>query len=368
MLRKTLLACIAASTTLGCGGPEIDPQPEPSVEVGSTGAYLSTEHYSETDVVGFHFVVERVACADEAEGDFEPIVIEANVDLMAGLMPGMVEVLEQRLDAQSKHVGADLFISLAPGCYDVTAVPASHIEGDAWRASAECAAARLMEPIEVLPGETAEPPLMISQCEGDPTAQLDTPVALNRPPMLEIALEDDKFAYECSPVTVCATVADPDDDPIEVVWDQREGPAPFSMQVGPLTPIDFEGGRRIWQQCATMTNRFTGEYGYQVTAYDLGRLDGEAVRMEQLTGEDSHITTAFPLYVDWVEERRCIDEDGALVPVDESAVVERAEGCDFTTAEEYYCGEAYGAEHPDEAGFLCPDGALDIHALYPLCD
>ncbi len=366
MIRKTLLACLAATATAACAGPD-QPTDDDPANVGLSGAYLTTEHYAETDVVGFHFRVERVACPDEDEGDFEPNVMEANVDLMAGLLPGMVELLEQRLDSQSKHVGADLFISLAPGCYDVTAVPASHIDGDEWRPSAECAAARLMEPVEVLPGETAEPPLMIAQCEGDPTAQLDTPVALNRPPQLEIAIEDDKFAYECAPVTICATVADPDDDPIEVVWDQIGGVEPFSIEIGPLTLVDFEAGRRIWEQCATVTNRFTGDYAYRVTAYDLGRLDGEAVRMERLTGEDSHITTTFPLYVNWVEERRCFDEDGELVPVDESAVVERTPGCDFYSAEEYYCGDDYAENHPDEAAFLCPDGEFDAEALYPQC-
>lgn len=365
MTRKIALSCLAAATAFACGGPD---EPEPnSPEIGESGAYLSTDHYSDTDVVGFHFILERVACPGEHPGDFEDEIIEVNVDLLAGLLPGGVEILEQRLDPESKHVGADLFLSVAPGCYDVIAAPASWIDGEDWHPSEDCSVATTDEPVHVEPGMTAEPELLISQCEGDPTAQIDVPVAINLPPFLEVELEDDKFAFECSPVTVCVTVTDPDDDPIELVWEQIAGVDPFDVEIGPLTLIDFEAGRRVWQQCATVTNQFTGAYEYRVTAFDLGLLDGDYVRMELLTGEESRISTTFPLYVNWIEERRCIDEDGDAVLVDESAFVVRAEGCHYTSAEEYYCGEGYADENPEEAAFLCPDGELDESALYPQC-
>lgn len=368
MKTRIALAALLGTGTLACGTGESPVNtPDRQGTLGESGAYLSLDHYGDTDVVGFHFVIERVACDDEQPGDFEEQTIEANVDLMAGILPGMVELLEQRLDSQSKHVGSDLFVSLAPGCYEVSAAPASHIDGENWHPSEDCAVATLAEPVEVLPGETAEPPLLISQCVGDPTAQLDVPVALNQPPFLELRLEDDKFAYECSPVTVCATITDPNDDPIEVVWEQIGGEAPFDFEIGELELIDFRAGRRVWEQCATVVNQWTGEYEYRVTAYDLGVEDGQLVRMEELTGEESSITTTFPLYVNWVEERLCIDEHGDTVPVDESAVVERAPGCHYTTTEEYYCGDAFAAEHPEEASFICPNGELDEEALYPYC-
>lgn len=368
MNTRIALATLLGAGTLACTTTDNSEFTPGSPDLGQSGAYLSLDHYGETDVVGFHFVIDRVPCHGEDLDPEDDITIEANVDLQAGLMPGMVALLEQRLDSQSKHVGSDLFISLAPGCYDVTAAPASHIDGDEWHPSEDCAVARLAEPVEVIAGETAEPPLLISQCEGDPTAQLDVPVALNQPPALEIRLEDDKFAFECSPVTVCATVADPNDDPIELVWEQTGGMAPFAFETGELRLIGFEEGHRIWEQCITVTNQLTGEYEYRVTAYDLGREDGELVRMEQLTGEESSITTTFPLYVNWIEERLCINEHGEAVPVDDSAVVERTPGCEYTDAQEYYCGDDFQDAEPESAEFLCPDGELIEEALYPRCE
>lgn len=368
MKTRIALAAVLGASTLACGTADNPDYESDDPSLGQTGANLTLDHYGDTDVVGFHFVIERVACPDEDPADIDAQTIEANVDLMAGLMPGMVELLEQRLDSQSKHVGSDLFISLAPGCYDVSAAPASHIDGDAWHPSEDCAVATLDAHVEVEPGLTAEPPLMISQCVGDPTAQLDVPVALNQPPFLELRLEDDKFAYECAPVTVCATVSDPNDDPIEIDWEQIGGPDPFSVEEGELELVGFEEGHRVWEQCATVTNRWTGEYDYRVTAYDLGREDGEYVRMEEITGEASSITTTFPLYVNWVEERRCINDDGEAVLVDESARVERTPGCDYYSAEEYYCGDDFAAAEPESAAFICPEGEFDATALYPRCN
>ncbi|HHO50158.1 MAG TPA: hypothetical protein ENK18_04610, partial [Deltaproteobacteria bacterium] len=196
----SLAACGVPATELGTG------------QSGQTGASLTIDYFGDTDVVGFHFTVERVAC--DAGDSFVPETTEANVDLVDGIFPGMISLVEQVLDADSRHLGSDLFLTLEPGCYDVTATPAASIDGDDWIASADCATASA-EGIEVLGGQTTEATLL-SQCLGDPIGGLDVLVLLNHPPSFDLEI-DEKFNYECEPVNVCATISDPDDDPIEVV-------------------------------------------------------------------------------------------------------------------------------------------------------
>ena len=88
-----------------------------------TGAKLSVDYFGGSDVVGFHFSIERVAC--DASDAFSPLLIEANVDLVDGIFPGMIALVEQVYSEETRHLGADLFTALEPGCYDVTAAPAS---------------------------------------------------------------------------------------------------------------------------------------------------------------------------------------------------------------------------------------------------
>ncbi|HHO53962.1 MAG TPA: hypothetical protein ENK18_24600, partial [Deltaproteobacteria bacterium] len=190
-MNKGLLIALSA-TVVACGQSE--PVESPT-EVGETGASLTVDYFGDTDVVGFHFTVERVAC--DAGDSFVPETIEANVDLVDGIFPGMISLVEQVLDADSRHLGSDFFLTLEPGCYDVTATPAASIDGDDWVASADCATASA-EGVEVLGGQTTETTLL-SQCVGDPIGALDTLVLLNHPPSFDLEI-DEKFNYECEPV------------------------------------------------------------------------------------------------------------------------------------------------------------------------
>lgn len=352
---------VAAALSLAACGAE--------TEGDTTGANLTIDYFGDTDVVGFHVTVERVACAPGEA--FEPSVQSFDIDLLDGIMPGMVSLLEQRLHPESRHLGSDLFVTLEPGCYAIEFAPASGFGPDGFEPSADCQVARTAEgsPVVVENGRTAEPPVLVSQCAGDERGAIDTPVALNTPPVVDVEIEGNKFAYECQPLTVCATATDDNDDPIELVWNRVRGHAPFDAEVGPMEVVGFEAGRRIWRQCITITNRFVDDYDWQVTAYDLGKRNNQTVRVESLVAPaTSHFSLEFPLYVNWVEEPLCYDADGELVLAEGAAPIERAPGCQYTTTEEYYCGAMFENRSPGSRQFTCPDGVFDPTAIYPDCE
>lgn len=355
-LRMLAMAGLATTFAFGACADETTDAP-------STGANLTVDYFGDTDVVGFHFDIERVPCGP---GDaFTPFSASANVDLHDGIFPGMISLLENNpLDAKSRHLGADFFLSVEPGCYNVTATPASAFAGEAYTASSDCAAASTdpLAPIQVIAGQTTDVPMLVSQCAGSESGAIDTPVGINHPPYVTVEI-DEKFNYECEPVQVCATAHDVDDDPIEFAWDKLSGSSIFDMQVGPATVVGFEGGHRIWQQCATIVTRYTGGYDFEVTVYDLAWDAGALVRFEDLTGEDSHASLQFPIYTNWIEEPLCFDAAGDLVSADDVDIV-RAPGCSWTTTEQWYCTMADAQTQQ----LVCPGGNFDAAALYPECD
>ena len=153
---------LAALGVLGVGACH----PADQVPAGSnrTGMRLSVDYYGDTDVVGFHFSVARRACTPGEP--FEPWHATANVNLVDAIFPGMMQFISQHpLDTESNHLGADLFLSLAPGCYDVRAVPASHLDEDSFVASRDCSTA-IAEGLQVDAGKTTEA-ILLSQCVGD---------------------------------------------------------------------------------------------------------------------------------------------------------------------------------------------------------
>jgi hypothetical protein len=349
-----------------------------------TGAMLSVDYFADTDVVGFHFEIERVAC--DADDAFTPFTVTANVDLVDGIFPGMVSLVEQTYDETSRHLGSDMFVSLEAGCYDVLAAPASEIAGDAWSPSADCSSAS-QAAAAVTDGQTTEITL-ISQCAGGETGALDTLITLNHPPTIcgddgdgggeagstsggsdicdgvEI---DEKFNYECEPVNVCVTVYDPDDDPIEIVWARESGPSDFALNIGALEVIDFQDGHRIWEQCAEIVTRYTDSYDYSVTIYDLGYSGGSQVRMETLVApETSQDDLTFPIHTNWIEEPLCYDETDTLVDVPGSDGIDRYAGCSYTTSEQWYCSGAYAVD-PDIVAYICDGTTLIEENLYPEC-
>ena len=349
-LQISILA-IAALALAGCATDTAD----------STGARLSVDYFGDTDVVGFHFEVERVSC--DALDVFEPFSVSANVDLVDGIFPGMIGLVEQHLDPASRHLGSDFFVSLEPGCYDIDVVPASEIDGDDWTPSTDCGIASA-EAVEVVAGQTAEATL-ISQCIGDAIGALDTLVLLNHGPnfILEI---DEKFNYECESVEVCVTAYDVDDDPLEFEWARTSGPAEFAMNLSAPVVIGFEEGHRVWQQCTEIVTRWTASYDFEVTVYDLGYSSNQLVRIENMVEGDSHASLEFPIHTNWIEDPLCFDQAGDLVPAADS-LIERYAGCSYTTAEAYYCSGNYAVD-PAIVPYLCDGPVLIEEALYPECD
>lgn len=328
----------------------------------TTGAALSVDYFADTDVVGFHFTIERVECYPGE--DFEASTVEANVDLVDGIFPGMIDLVEQVLDPDSRHLGSDFFVTLEPGCYDIDATPASEIDGDDWTPSADCGSASA-EAVEIFPGLTTEV-VLLSQCVGDELGALDTLVLLNHPPIISVEI-DEKFNYECEPVNVCVTAYDVDDDPLEFEWTKVDGPAIFSITEYPAEVVGFDDGHRIWRQCAEIVTRWTDSYDYSVTVYDLGYDNGVLTRIEDLVDGDSNASMTFPIHTNWIEYPMCFDDDDDLVPV-EGVEIEIAPGCSVTSAEYYYCnaGNAYGVDDAIRL-YLCDDDDLIEENLYPPC-
>jgi len=355
---------IAAAFSLSLAACSASPEPgenQLETEYG-TGAMLSVDYYGDTDVVGFHFEITRVSC--DAGDAITPETIEANVDLLDGIVPGMVTLVEQTLDPDSNHLGSDLFLTLEPGCYDIIAAPASDIDGDQWSPSEDCSTATA-EGIQVDEGLTTETTL-ISQCVGDGVGALDTLVTLNHPPTLAVAI-DEKFNYECEPVEICVTAYDVDDDPLELVLVNLSDEEEFSITYGDPTIVDYDDGHRVWEQCAQVVTRWTTTYDFQAQVFDLGREGGQEVRMEAITGELSRAELTFPIHTNWVEEPMCMNEEGEA-ELAEGVSIERAEGCGYTDAERFYCSGAY--DHmvdPEIQAFLCDDGELIEDRLYPDC-
>ena len=354
---RTPFLITAIALTTACGTADEAPG-----ILTRTGAALSVDYFAETDVQGFHFEITRVACPGES-ADFEPFSHEENVDLTDGVFPGMVQHVEATLDANSRHVAADFFLSLEPGCYDVLAVPASFVDGPEWAPSADCSVAELSS-VEVYPGETTKTDPLISQCVGDPLGSMDVMVLLNHPPQVSLEIES-TTNYECEPVTVCATVEDVDDDPILVEFIDESLHGWFAFEAHEPEIVGFEAGHRIWEVCADIVTRYTADYDVSVKAYDLAILDGEPVPLEDLVVGESHAAMSFLLHTNWAEEPMCLD-DGELVSV-EGVEIERYPGCDYIDAEEFYCSGSYPVD-PDVAQFLCDDdGSLIEEALYPEC-
>lgn len=338
------VSTILSLCLLGLGGCVAQQQ---NVAEGS-GVALTLDYLGETDVIGFRFTVK--SCG----GD---IVAQTNVDLSDTIFPGKIQFVEAILDEKSRHIGADFFTALEPGCYEVMATPISYVDGDDFKPSAECRTVSATD-VDVVENQVTDV-VLISQCEGDPLGALDTLVLLNKPPVVYAAYDDEKFNYECEPVRVCATVYDPNDDPLEVSWAQISGPNAYATEIGPLEVVGFEAGHRVWEQCAVITTQGSATHEFKITAWDLDA-SGDRIQ-DRPEVPSSNGMFSFPIHTNWIEEPRCWDPvNGVLVDLVD---VERAPKCSRTTAQQFYCEQS----HPYE-DLLCDDsGTLIPEALYPVC-
>ncbi|MEL6349938.1 MAG: hypothetical protein AAFV53_42945 [Myxococcota bacterium] len=362
------------------------------------GARLTVDYYGDTDVVGHEFDIERVSCDGES---IDPYSTTQVIDLANNLFPGMITELSRTIDGASEHIGSDLFLTLDEGCYDITVTPLREItytaDGDVESTDeSELCAPASLSGVEVS-DEGYEEVILFNQCVGDPLGTLDVLTLINHPPVVLVEFEDDKYNYECEPVTVCATAFDADKDPIAFDWSDIGDDDAFSgpTVLGAPAIVAFEDVLQdgnplpIWEQCVEIVTRFNtmgtqGEYEFKVEAFDLM---GDGTRFEdflQSEYDDDSITSSasldFPLFTTWSVELACTTADGQIdynpdvagVQGIEDSIIVRDETCTdagYTTDEQYYCNPSnrYNIAQPIR-DVVCDGTDLIESELYPACN
>ena len=365
-MREISRAALSAIVLAGCGGNLFGPGESELRTNDYSGARLTVSIGGDNDVVGFHFEVEAVECV--AGEPFAEFYYEDDVHLDDTTFPGRIDFLgEAPLDSDSSHVGADFFVALDPGCYVVTATPASEITDTGYTASDDCSTAT-SDPLEVIGGYTTET-VLLSQCEGDLVGAIDALVLTNTPPTVIPNIEN-TFNDQCEEVVICAQAWDPDNDPVEIVFERLEGPVLFSYTYSDLELVGYESGRKLWEQCATIVTQEIGDYTIEIRAYDLAYDDsGTLVRFEDYTGETSHGWFQVPIHTGWQQSDSCVEEDGSVTTTNGSY-----EGmddgdpatCDVISDEAMYCSGSYDIDE-DVVELLCDGTDLRGDILYDEC-
>jgi hypothetical protein len=238
-------------------GP-IDPHEERAA-AGRTGLALTLRLDEKTDVAGMRFKLNRRSCQGE---DFTPYSLTVDKPLEEIRLPGGIPELENNpFDRKSAHVFADLFIVLPEGCYDVSTQPLA--AGGV--PSRDCSPASTWN-VYVADGQTTEI-LLINQCWAEGRGAIDVISALNHPPeLVSVTFKRSKFVYQCEKQIVCATVFDPDNDPLEFTWTQVSGPP---LHRGPRVVSTTRNADGSVTECALAVAQTPGRYELKVVAYDL---------------------------------------------------------------------------------------------------
>jgi hypothetical protein len=248
---------------------------------------------AQSDVAAMRFTLQRVSCAGEPIEDFSISVDKPLEDIrLPGGIPGFED---SPLDSDSEHVFADMFLDVAPGCYNAITQPLA--VGGA--SSVRCAAATASG-IQVNAGATTEL-LLINQCQGEGRGAVDIISGLNHPPALvRLAFTRSKFVMQCHVQEVCATVKDPENDPVEFVWTQVSGPP---LRAEPWVARTEQEADGSVTQCVGMVPETPGQYGMKVTAYDLlhNPAGGGLMRIEDYLAQQgnplpSRVELSFPFY------------------------------------------------------------------------
>jgi hypothetical protein len=353
MNRGTLCTVGAAALCLSIAGCGQLKEPEP---IGKTQLKLTMDIRGATDVAGMRFEVQGVDCKSGAPDGAPKVISRALEDLQ--IPSDVPELADEPLDANSSHVFADAFITLTPGCYDVTTTPENAKGGTSY----DCASAHLSR-VEVKPEKTTEV-FLINQCKGTPIGAIDIASALNHPPVIQgVMFRDSKFVARCTPQTVCATVIDTDRDPIEWNWTVVDGPA----HAGPVVASTTENPDGSITQCVQLEGQESGKLDVTLTVYDLVSPAGTPERVEKWLADqgyphDSHASLTFPVYVS-TTGRTPSDEvcDG----VDNDCDLETDEGLTYDKDGDGYTstGSCFGS-HDD-----CDDGDKNVHpGAEEICD
>jgi hypothetical protein len=272
----------------GCG----QLKPQSGDGVGKTQLQLTVDIKGNTDVAGMRFTLQQVDCTTGAPTATPPQVIDKDLEDLT--IPDQVPaVANMPLDPNSSHVFADAFLTVAPGCYDVTTDPLDKNHN----VSSDCAEAHLSK-VLVNPEQTTEV-FLINQCKGDPLGAIDVASALNHPPVLQsVMFEGSKFVPRCTPEVVCATAKDPDNDPLEWDWAIVDGGPAAGPKVISTTP-NPDGSVT---QCVQFEGLTAGKLDVSVTVYDLVSPNGTPERVEQWLADQgypnpSHAMLTFPIYI-----------------------------------------------------------------------
>lgn len=280
---SSLLALsLVAVTSLATGCSSTDTAPDRSDEsANTTSIEVGLTMDPDTDVSGFRFDIDTCDGADVTTSQ------KALADMR---LPGGITKFENApYDADSEHLFTDNFELLDAGCYDVTATPTT----DAGEDSEQCQPAHA-DNVQVEDGQTTEI-FLISQCEGVERGGLDVISSINHPPAIE-SMDFEKFTQQCRQSTVCATISDPDDDPVDVQWDPV-GDAEFVGEPA-VNTRQVADGRTV--SCVTAIPANPGTVEFDVTAFDM---DGNGERMESNPNVDrSRESLRFPLHVGDVPE------------------------------------------------------------------
>ena len=331
---------------LGCGMDVPDEDPEETLE--QTGIHLSVDFQAGTDVSGFEFTI--ATCGNDE-------VLRERMDLEDLVLPGMIPEFEEGpFDPHSRHLFADYFTVLDPGCYNVHVQPVQK----SGQFSEDCTA-NWASDVEVVESLTTEI-LLISQCHLPDSGAMDVVAAMNHPPLIEsMRYAPSKFSFECEEVEICVTAYDPNNDPLEFVFTQTGGEKLWS---GPeLTSVEHDGTRTT--ACMMAVGVYPDDYEFQVTVYDQIHQDGEKVRIEDYLGQESRAQMTFPMYTNWDIELHCYDPDTETYhPFEGVREIQRAPGCVPIWPFQYYCSELWW----DETDRTCPGGEFKPETVYPSCD
>ncbi|WP_375764920.1 fibrinogen-like YCDxxxxGGGW domain-containing protein [Archangium gephyra] len=288
------------------------------------------------------FILDRTSCKGEPVAPFHLSVDKLLEDIR--LPGGLPDFEDAPLDSDSSHTFADLFIDLAAGCYQVVTQPLAAGGG----VSMDCERASTSG-VRVVDGRTTEI-LLINQCLGEGRGGIDVVSALNHPPELtKLAFEDSKFVLQCMDQVVCATVKDPDEDPVEFVWKEASGPP---LYVPPEVVSTTTAADGSVTQCVRTVAETVGRYELTVTVYDLlhdTAAGGKLIRIEDYFTSmgDPHASRAaltFPFYA--ADD----GEPGGCASVSCKSLLEKAPGT------------------PSGLYELDPDGAGPLEPFEAYCD
>jgi hypothetical protein len=333
--------------------------------VERAGAALKVDYLGKSDVVGFDFKATAVPCS--AGETITAVTSEALVNLQDNLTSGSISTGTPDLSSTSGHVFATVFFTLAPGCYDIVATPASAVDPAAqtFTASAQCAVAS-DDGVIVTGGKTTDVS-MISQCQTPGNGGVNVSVALNHAPTVVLKIPD-TVGFQCELLQVCADLSDVDNDPLKVVWAETTGVTP-AASLNPttgLTSLGTSGGINRYSQCATIAFPDFGTRDFQVTAYDL--LQGGATIESVLPpGQTSHASLAFSLSNQPGFGPECVDSTGAVVPIESGFAIARASACAWETPDQFYCSAADATLAGFTLASTCPNGTFSPAAAFPTC-